>query len=392
MTPSKPSDPILVLGVGMTPVGEHWEKSLRHLALDAIQLARADAGGLRPQALYVANMLSPALGGQSQLGALIADFAGLRGIEAVTVEAAGASGGMAVRQAYLALASGMIDVALVVGVEKVTDKSSSALADAMASAGDADHEAIHGATAAAQAALLMRRYLHETGAPAEALAGFAVTAHANAVGNPNAMFRKAIKREAYQRASMVCDPVGVFDAAPVADGAAALVLARASALPVAGEHRPVQILGSAAATSTLALHDRPQLLRLESAAEAVQRAYQQAAMRPEQMDLFELHDIFSIYAALQLEAAGFAEAGCGWKLAHDGAISLEGEIPILTFGGSKARGDTAGATGVYQLAELTLQLQERAATGQVRGAQTGLALCLGGSAATAAAHILGTAG
>jgi len=372
----------------MMSVGEHWDLSLRHLALEAISAARSDSGGLRPQALYVANMLSPALSGQSHLGPLLADFAGLRGVEASTIEASGASGGVAVRQAYLALSSGAIDVALILGVEKVTDKSSSQVQAALATATDAEYEAVQGITPSTQAALLMQRYFHEHGAPEDSLAGFSITAHQNAVTNPNAMFRKAIRLEQYAKAAMVSEPLNIFDVAPVADGAAALVLARSGALPDGNEHPRVEIVGSATATSALALHDRPDPLALTAAAQSVESALSQAKLSPDDIGLFELHDSFSIFAALSLEAAGFAERGAGWKLAKNGGISLIGEIPIATFGGSKARGDPGAATGIYQLVEASRQLQGRANENQVPDAAVAMTQCLGGSGATASTHIL----
>jgi len=382
------SNDVWIVGVGLTPVGEHWEKSLREIALEAIAAALAEAPGLSPQALYVANTLAPALSGQSQLGSLLADFAGLRGVEAMTIEAAGASGGAALRQAYLALKAGAIDVALVVGLEKVTDQAGPALQAALATATDADYEAVQGITPTAQAALIMRRYLHESGAPADALAGFSLVAHANAVGNPYAMFRRAIKPEDYSRAGMVSEPVNMYDAAPVADGAAALILARSSALPPAGPLPAVRVAGSSLAIAAVALHDRRDPLVLEAANHSANQAYRQAGVTADDIDFFELHDPFSIYAALSLEAAGFAARGQGWRLAQDGGITLQGRIPITTLGGSKARGDTGGATGVYQVAEVTLQLQGRAGPSQVEGARIGMAQCLGGSGGTAATHIL----
>jgi acetyl-CoA C-acetyltransferase len=387
-THSSGSNDVRIVGIGLTPVGEHWEKSLREIALEAITAAMNDASHLRPQAVYAANALAPALTGQSQLGPLLADFAGLRGVEAVTIEAAGASGGAALRQAYLALRSGAIDVALVVGAEKVTDQAAPALQSALVTASDADYEAVQGVTVTSQAALLMRRYLHETGAPADALAGFSMVAHANAVGNPYAMYRRAIKPEDYRRAGMVSEPVNMYDAAPVADGAAALILARSEALPTGRAFPDVRIVGSSLAIAAVAIHDRPDPLVLEAASRSARLAYDQAGIGPDDIDVFELHDPFSIFAALSLEASGFADRGQGWRLAQDGEISRQGRIPITTFGGSKARGDTGGATGVYQVAEVALQLQSRAGANQVEGAKIGMAQCLGGTGGTAATHIL----
>lgn len=379
---------VVIAGVGMTPVGEHWELSLRHLGMEAMQAAMADAGGLRPQMLYVANSMAPALSGQSHLGALMADFAGLRGAEAASIEAAGASGGTAIRQAVLAIAAGAAEVAMVLGVEKITDQPSSSVERALATGSDADYEAAQGVTASAQAALLMRRYLHESQAPADALAGFSLNAHRNAVTNPNAMFRRAIQAEQYARAAVVSDPLNTYDAAPMADGAAALILTRSDLTPADGSHPMVEICGSAVSTGALALHDQPDPLILTSARESIRRALLQAGLTPGDIQLFELHDRFSIYAALSLEAAGFAERGAGWQLAQNGAISLSGKIPITTFGGSKARGDSGAATGVYQVAEATLQLQERAGENQVAQATVALTQCLGGAGATAASQLL----
>jgi acetyl-CoA C-acetyltransferase len=385
---SLPKDDVCIYGIGITPVGEHWEKSLRELALEAITLARNDAGGLRPQALYVANMLSPYLSGQTHLAALLADFAGLRGVEAVTIEAAGASGGAAVRQAYLALLSGMIDSALVVGVEKITERTSSELEAAVSSASDVDHEAVHGVTPTAQAALLMRRYLYEHNAPPDALAGFSIVAHANGATNPNAMYQKAVQEEQYAKAPMVSEPVNLFDAAPNGDGAAALFLAKASGLPDAFPFPGVRISASASVSSVFALHDQPDPLVFSAARSSVASVFEQANRTPDDIDFFELHDRFTIFAALSLESAGFARRGEGWRLAKEGAITRTGDIPILTFGGSKARGDVGGATGVYQIAEATLQIQERADLNQVPNAHVGLVQCLGGMGATVTTHIL----
>jgi acetyl-CoA C-acetyltransferase len=385
---SSDNDSIVLIGVGMTPVHEHWDQSLRDLAYRAMKSAQDDAGDLQPQALYVANMLASTLSGQTQLGALLADYAGLRGIEAQTVEAAGASGGAAIRQAYLAIKSGEVDTALVVGAEKVSEKVTAEVQAALVSASDTDFEAVQGVTPTAQAALMMRRYLYENDAPADALAGFSLTAHANGAHNPNAMFRRAITKETYQRGAMISDPINMFDAAPMADGAAALLLARRAILPTPLPYPAVEIASSAMATTAVALHDQPDPLALETARLATTDALSRADLTVDDVDLFEPHDTFTIFAALALEAAGFAERGRGWLLAADGSIALDGSIPILTFGGSKARGDTAGATGVYQAAEACLQLQGRAGEVQVSDAQIALVQCLGGNGASCATHVL----
>ena len=379
---------VVIAGVGQAPVGEHWDASLRELALTAIEEAIQDAGGLRPQAVFVANMLAPVLSRQGHLGTLIADFAGLTGVETATVEAAGASGGAALRLGYLAVASGQVESALVVGVEKATDQVGAVVDAALATEMDADYEAEHGLTPAAQAALLMQRYMHEYGAPREAFAAFPILAHQNAVGNPHAMFRRAISEKAYARATMVADPLNLFDAAPFADGAAAVLLTRRDLLPPEMPHPLVRIAGSASANDTLALHDRPDPLDFRAVRWSIERACRQAGMAPDAADLFELHDAFSVYVPLILEAAGFAPRGEGWKMGQDGRLSLDGDLPILTMGGLKGRGDPGGATGVYQAVEATLQLQGRAGDNQIPHARRALVQCLGGPASTAVTHVL----
>ncbi|MBL7164808.1 MAG: thiolase domain-containing protein [Anaerolineales bacterium] len=379
---------VVIAGIGQTSVGEHWHISLRELAYQAIEAARKDAGGLLPQALFVGNMLAPTVSGQAHLGVLIADFADLRGIEAYTVEAAGASGGAALRAGYLAIKSGFVDVALVLGIEKLTDKVGPEVDSAIATSLDSDYEAVQGATPLTQAAMLMRRYFHEYDVPQSAFAGFPVTAHANGAGNPHAMFRKAIKPALYERVGMVCDPLNIFDAAPDADGAAAVLLTRSDLLPPDTPHSPIRVAGSSVATDTLSLHDRPDPLDFRSARLSVERACYQAGIAIDQVDFFELYDAYSIYAVLSLEAAGLAERGQGWVLAEEDQISLKGHIPISTLGGLKARGNPWGATGVYQVVEAVLQLRGDAGDNQIPEAKNALVQCLGGPASTAVTHVL----
>ncbi len=379
---------VVIAGIGQTEVGEHWDIGLRELGFAAMQAAIKDAGGLKPQSLFVGNMLAPNLSNQAHLGVLLADYAGLLGIEAVTVEAAGASGGAALRQGYLAVASGLVDVALVVGVEKFTDKVGSDVDAALATTGDSDFEAVQGMTPAAQAALLMKRYIHEHQVPDDGFSGFAVTAHANGVGNPCAMFRKAIKPETYAKAEMVSEPINMFDMAPNADGAAAVLLTRRDLLANDFSRPLVRIAGSASASDTLALHDRKDMLFFDTAQISAGKAMKQGGALLDDIDFFEYHDVFSIYAALQLEAVGFAVKGKGWKLASGGEIALDGKIPCATMGGMKARGFAGGAAGVYQAVEAVIQLRGDAGPNQIVDAKTALIQSLGGPASTAVAHVL----
>ncbi|PWH15387.1 MAG: thiolase domain-containing protein [Ardenticatenia bacterium] len=378
---------VSIIGVGQTPVGEHWDRSLRHLAYEAVSAAMQDAGVEGAHAMYVGNMLSGEISNQSHLGALIADFCGLRGIEAVKIEAACGSGAAAVRMGYLAVASGVHDLIICVGVEKMTDDVGGKLTAALAQAADAEYELAHGITFVGLNALLMRRYMHEYGVRHEDFAGFSINAHANAVGNPYAMFRRPITLEDFKHADMICDPINLLDSSPMADGAAAVVLC-----PTEQAHafkgKPVHIVGSALATDCLSIHDRRDPLWLQAAEDSARRAYAQAGVTPQDIDLFELHDAFTIMSALSLEACGFAERGKGWRLAAEGEIRPGGRIPICTMGGLKARGHPVGATGVYQIVEAVLQLRGEAGACQIPDARLAMAQNIGGSGATIITHIL----
>lgn len=375
---------VAILGVGQVPVREHWELAIRDLAVDAARAAMNDAGVERVDAIYVGNMTSGTINQQRQLGALVADFLGQWGVEAVRMEAACGSAGSAMRQGIIAIASGECDAVLAIGVEKMTETPGADTTTALVGAADAEFEGVQGVSFVGLNALIMRRYMHEYGYTHDDFAPFAVNAHANGAKNPNAMFRKAISAEAYRKGRVVADPVTLFDASPVGDGAAALLLVPAERAP-----RAVRVLGSAVSTDTLAIHDRRNPLWLEAAEKSAAQALEQAGMGPEDMDLFEAHDAFSIMAALSLEACGFAQPGQGVRLAQEGEILPQGRIPISTMGGLKARGHPVGATGLYQLAEATLQLRGEAGEAQIDGARVALTQNIGGSGATIATHVLG---
>ena len=383
---------VVIVGIGQTPVGEHWELSLRSLAAKAIQAARKDSrqavGDLQPGAMYIGNFLAPTVSRQANLGALLTDNLGLRGLESYTLEAAEASGAAAFRQGYLAVASGFVDCAIVVGVEKCTDAIGANLETAAAEAMDYDYEGMYGLTNTALAALLMQRYLHEYQLPRTSLSGFPLLAHANAVNNPNAMFRRAISFELYERGARISDPLNMFDQAPLADGAAAVILTRSELADKTVDHPLVRVVGSSNVVDSLSLHDRDDLLAFEAAGLSLQRACRQAGILPTDTDFFELTDNFSIYAALSLEAGGFADRGEGWKLAREGMLNLDGEMPICTLGGAKGRGNPIGATGLYQIVEAVQQLRGEAGKSQVPDAHRALVQSLGGPASTAITHVL----
>ncbi|MGQ9518431.1 MAG: thiolase domain-containing protein [Anaerolineae bacterium] len=378
---------VSIIGFGQTPVGEHWELSLRHLAAQAVLAAMQDAGIERADALYVGNMVASDTSGQHHMGALVADFVGLRGIEAFRVEAACASGAAALRAGYLAVASGAADLVIVAGVEKMTDAIGNSITTALAEAADADYETPHGLSFVSINALLMRRYMYAFGVRHEDFAGFAITAHQNAVNNPYAMFRRPITKEEFLQARMIADPINLLDSSPVADGAAAVVLCPSQQARSFTDH-PVRIRACEIGTDSLALHDRRDPLFLEAGYISTQKAYARAGVMPADIDLFELHDAFTIMAALSLEAAGFARRGEGVRLAMDGSIALNGRIPISTLGGLKGRGHPVGATGIYQVIEVAQQVTGRAGANQIPNARIGMAQNIGGSGATIITTIL----
>ncbi len=378
---------VAIIGIGQTPVDEHWDKSLRELAGEAILKALQDAQREEVDALYVGNMMSGILTQQENLGALIADWAGLRYIEAVKVEAACSSGAAAVRQALMAVSSGLIDSAIAVGVEKMTDEKGTEITAALATAADADYETAHGVTFVGLNALIMQRYMYEYGWKHADFAPFSINSHLNAMTNPNARLHEIISEKDYASAKMISYPINLLDASPIGDGAAAVLIVPKDSLKP--NHKPmITIAGSAAASDTVAVHDRKDPLWLKAAEISSRKAYQQAGVTPQDIDFFELHDAFSIMAVLSLEACGFADRGQGPRLGLDGIISRSGKLPIATLGGLKARGHPVGATGVYQIVESVLQLRGEAAENQLSKAQIAMTQNIGGSGSNIITHII----
>ncbi|MBI4168990.1 MAG: thiolase domain-containing protein [Acidobacteria bacterium] len=376
-----------IIGIGQTAVAEHWDRSIEDLAVEAITEARRDAGTDRADALFVGNMLSGELAGQENLATAIADAAALLPIEALKIEAACASGGAALRAAWLAVASGAHDYALVVGVEKMTDHLTDGVTAALATAADADYEAGFGISFVALTALLMRRYMHDHAARREDFAAFSINSHRNAALNPRALYRQPITVADFIASPVVADPINVLDSAGICDGAAALLICPAAE---AGRARrtPVRIAASACATDTLGLAERADPLVWQAVAGSARLAYDRAKVGPKDIDLFEVHDAFSIVSVLTLEACGFADRGSALRLAAEGRIALEGDIPICTLGGLKGRGHPVGASGVYQIVEVVQQLRGEAGPAQVKGARVGMAQSVGGSGSVSVTHIL----
>jgi len=379
---------VAILGIGQTKVSEHWDKSLVELAGEAIFATMLDAGVKTADAIFVGNMLSGMLEKQEHIGTLIADWVGMHHIEAMKIESACSSGAAAFRTGLMAVASGEIEKALVVGVEKMTDSLPGATTSALATAADADWEVTNGVTFVGLNALIMQRYLYEYGWKHADFAPFPINAHKNAMANPNARLHMPITKQQYERARMIASPINILDSSPIGDGAAAALLVPADKVVSLHGKPKIVVVGSASATDSLAVHDRKDPLWLSAAESSAKRAYKQAGITPQDVDLFEVHDAFSIMAALSLEACGFAERGQAPRLGLDGEITPSGRIPIDTRGGLKARGHPVGATGMYQIVEVVQQLRGECGETQVENAKIGMAQNIGGSGATILTHIL----
>ena len=390
VTPEQWLRDVFIAGVGQTPITKDPQTRGRHLGAAAINAALADAGieAERIGALYVGNMLSGILAQQQQLGGLIADYAGLAGIEAVTIEAACASGGAAVRVAYQAVAGGIHDAVAVCGVECMTHVERDAVTRALATAADWELEGVCGESFLSLNATLMRAYMDKYGVAPERFAPFAITAHQNALTNPNALLHKSLDLETYSSSRIVTDPIRLFDVSPVCNGASAVILAAPHVAATLAIGDKVRIAGSALATAPLALARRADPLDLTAVSSSTHQAMKQAGIVHDDIDLFEPHDAYTIMTALTLEAAGFARAGAGLDYADCSRISLRGELPLVTFGGLKARGHPVGASGCYQVAEAFLQLTERAGANQVADAGVALVQNIGGTGATVVSHVL----
>ena len=379
---------IAILGIGQTKIAEHWDLSVREIGGNAAFAAMQDAGIEKVDALFIGNMLSSTISGQNQLGAFFSDWIGLWGQEAIKVEAACASGAAALRSGLMAVASGDIDSALVVGVEKMTDKAGRDVTSALAAASDADYELEQGISFVGINALIMRRYMHEFGWKHEDFAPFSINAHANAMHNPFARLHQTIDVNQFENSSMVSTPINLLDASPIGDGAAAVIIVPAEKVASVKGRPRIVVAGSASATDSIAVHSRKDPLFLSAAYESSKKAYEMAGVTKEDIDVFELHDAFSIMSALSLEACGFAERGKGVQLGLDNVIYPSGSIPVCTRGGLKARGHPVGATGVYQVVEVAQQLRGECGKTQVDGARVGMAQNIGGSGATIITHIL----
>jgi len=379
---------VAIIGAGMTPFGEHWEQSFRDLVVEAGVKAITDAGisGDRIDAGYVGTMASGRLIGQEHIGALIADHMGLNPIPVTRVEGACASGSLALRQGFMAVASGMHDIVVVGGVEKMTDLGINAVSDILGGAGDQEWELFLGATFPAIYALMARRHMVDFGTTEEMLASVAVKNHKHGAKNKYAQFQSEITIDTVLNSKPVADPLKVFDCSPITDGAACVILAPLE-LAHSFTKKPVEIVASAQASDSLALSSRESLTGLKAAQVAGKKAFAMAGVMPKDIDFAEIHDCFTIAEIMAIEDLGFFKKGDGGKASMEGRTALDGEIPVNTSGGLKACGHPVGATGIKQAVESVWQLRGQADGRQVKDAHIGLSHNVGGSGATAVVHI-----
>jgi acetyl-CoA C-acetyltransferase len=378
---------VAVIGVGMNRWGELWEKSLREIWTEAALEAVDDAGVDHVDAMYVGCMTSGLFVAQEHLGALLADQLGLGPIPGTRVESACASGGLALRQAWIDVASGLHDVVLATGVEKMTDVDGGAATDALATAADQEYESYQGVTFPGLYAMMARAHMHRHGTTRRQLSAVAVKNHRHGSMNPLAQFPQPVTAEQVEESVLVADPLRILDCSPISDGAAAVVLVPLDQARPATKRPLVRIAASTHATDAIALHQRDDIAWLASTERAAGLAYVQAGIEPKDLSFCEVHDCFTIAEILVIEALGLAPRGCGGSGAESGATALGGRVPVNPSGGLKSKGHPVGATGIAQVREAVLQLRGEAGKRQVENARWGLTQNMGGTGASSIVHV-----
>ncbi|MGB8657643.1 MAG: thiolase domain-containing protein [Candidatus Zixiibacteriota bacterium] len=379
---------VAIIGVGMNRWGELWKKSLRDIFVESALLAIQDAGVDHIDSMYVGCMTSGLFVGQEHLASLLADYLGCGPIPSARVESACASGGLAVRMGFIDVASGMSDIVLVGGVEKMTDVSGDGATYALSTAADQEYEVYNGITFPGLYALMARSHMHKYGTTREQLAQVAVKNHENGSKNPLAQFPQKITAAEVINSILVADPLTILDCSPITDGAACLILCPAEMAKKLSKKPPVKIIASGNATDTIALHSRSDFTTLNATVKAAERAYQMANVGPEDIDLAEVHDCFTIAEIMIIEDLGFVKKGDGGKATQSGMTALGGKKPINTSGGLKSKGHPVGATGVAQVVEIVHQLRGEAGARQLKNAKIGLTQNMGGSGGSCVVHIM----
>ena len=378
---------VAIIGVSQTKFGELWDTSFRDMITEAGLKAIQDSGikGADVDAMYVGNMSAGLFVEQEHIASLIADQAGLNPLPCTRVEAACASGGLALRSGIMAVASGYHDIVISAGVEKMTDVVDPS--PIVSTASDQEWEAQQGINFPSLYAMIARRHMYEYGTTREQLAMFSVVNHKNGARNPLAQFGMEITVDQVLNSSMVADPLRLLDCSPITDGAAAAILC-----PAEDAHKytdsPVYVKASTQASGTIALHERKDITTIDSTVHAARKAYKMAGLTPKDIDAVEVHDCFSINGLLAIEDLGFVEKGKAGSFVEDGMTEIDAQIPVNPSGGLKSRGHPLGATGIAQAAEIVWQLRGQAGKRQVKDIEVGMTHNIGGTGGTAAVHIL----
>jgi len=378
---------VAIIGVGMTKWGELWDKSLRTIFTETALLAIADAGVDKIDSMVVGCMSSGLFVGQEHLASLLADSLGRTPVPAARVESACSSGGAALRQGFIEVASGLSDIVLVGGVEKMTDVTGCEATFALGTAADQEYECYHGLTFPGLYAMMAVAHMHRYGTTREQLALVAVKNHDNGSRNPLAQFPFKVTVDGVLNSVLVADPLRILDCSPITDGAAAVILCPADMARKA--KRPVvRIAGVGQATDSIALSSRRDLTWLESTSIAAQKALAMAGRKIGDIDLFEVHDCFTIAEIMVTEALGLVEKGKGGRAVEEGLTARDGRFPVNPSGGLKAKGHPVGATGVAQAVEIVKQLRGEAGDRQIKGAKRGLTQNMGGTGGSSVVHVL----
>lgn len=377
---------VAAIGVGMTKWGELWKKSLRDIYVETALLALEDAGVDKIDSMYVGSMTPGLFVGQEHIAALLADYLGQAPVPSARVETACASGGLALKLGFMEVASGMSDVVLVSGIEKMTDVGGNEATYALGTAADQEYEGYHGLTFPGLYALIAKAHMERYGTTREQLAMVSVKNHKNGAKNPLAQYPFEVSVEQVLSSVMVADPLRILDCSPITDGAAAIILCPAEKAREMGKP-VVKITGVGHATDTIELGQRKDITWLESVHLAAQRAYDMAGKKPEDIDVTEVHDCFTIAEICVMEALGYVEKGKGGQAVEDGLTAIDGKFPINASGGLKAKGHPVGASGIAQAYEVVKQLREECGERQCSDARVGLTQNMGGSGASCVVHI-----
>lgn len=379
---------VAIIGVGLMKWGELWEKSMRDIFVEAALNAIEDANVDKLDSMYIGCMSGGLFAGQEHIGSLMADYLGQKNLPAARVESACASGGLAVKMAYLEVASGMSNIVLAGGVEKMTDVDGNGATAALATAADQEYEVYNGVTFPGLYAMMARAHMEKYNTKREHLAQVAVKNHKNGLNNPYAQYHLKLTVDDVLKSTMVADPLRIYDCSPITDGGAALIMCDVETAKKISKKPLVKIIGIGHATDTIALHSRKDFTTINATVQAAQQAYKMANVKPADINVAEVHDCFTIAEVIVSEDLGFFDKGDGGCAAADGRTEIEGEKPINPSGGLKSKGHPVGATGVAQVIEITKQLRGEAENRQVKNAKIGLTQNMGGSGGSTIVHIL----